>query len=55
MTLLETIQSPADLKKLRIDQLPELAADMRKHSDGLGGLVRNEMGHDPLCGEVCIF
>lgn len=32
-----------------------LAADMRKHSDGLGGLVRNEMGHDPLCGEVCIF
>lgn len=30
MTLLETIKSPADLKKLRIDQLPELAADMRK-------------------------
>lgn len=31
------------------------AADMRKGSDGLGGLVRNELGRDPLCGEVYIF
>lgn len=31
------------------------AADMRKGLDGLGGLVRNEMGRDPLGGEVYIF
>lgn len=30
MTLLETIKSPADLKKLSVEQLPELAADIRK-------------------------
>ena len=30
MTLLETIKSPIDLKKLSVEQLPELAADIRK-------------------------
>ncbi len=30
MTLLETIKSPADLRKLPIDRLPEVAADIRK-------------------------
>lgn len=30
MTLLETIKSPADLRKLSIEQLPEVAADIRK-------------------------
>ncbi len=30
MSLLSTIHSPADLKKLRVEQLPELAADIRK-------------------------
>ncbi|MDD2856637.1 MAG: 1-deoxy-D-xylulose-5-phosphate synthase N-terminal domain-containing protein, partial [Desulfuromonadaceae bacterium] len=28
--LLETINSPSDLKKLRAEQLPELAAEVRK-------------------------
>ncbi len=31
------------------------AADMRKGFDGLSGLVRNEMGADPLDGSVYIF
>jgi len=30
MTLLETIHSPADLKELPVDRLPELAADIRR-------------------------
>lgn len=30
MTLLETIKSPADLRKLPVDKLPEVAADIRK-------------------------
>lgn len=30
MSLLETIKSPADLRKLSVDQLPEVAADIRK-------------------------
>ncbi|MFZ2900816.1 MAG: IS66 family insertion sequence element accessory protein TnpB [Saprospiraceae bacterium] len=30
-------------------------ADMRKGFDGLSGLVRNEMGQDPLDGSVYIF
>jgi 1-deoxy-D-xylulose-5-phosphate synthase len=30
MTLLETLKSPADLRKLSIEQLPEIAADIRK-------------------------
>lgn len=28
---------------------------MRKSFDGLSGLVRNELGRDPLCGEVFVF
>ncbi|MBK7638138.1 MAG: IS66 family insertion sequence element accessory protein TnpB [Saprospiraceae bacterium] len=28
---------------------------MRKGYDGLSGLVRNELGADPLSGDVCIF
>jgi transposase len=31
------------------------AADMRKGFDGLSGLVRNEMGRDPLDGDIYIF
>jgi transposase len=31
------------------------AADMRKGFDGLSGLVRNELGMDPLSGDVFIF
>jgi hypothetical protein len=31
------------------------ATDMRKGFDGLCGLVRNELGQDPLSGEVFIF
>ena len=31
------------------------AADMRKSYDGLGGLVRQGLGRDPLSGEVFIF
>jgi transposase len=30
-------------------------ADMRKGFDGLCGVVRNELGKDPLSGEVFIF
>ncbi|MEE9372586.1 MAG: IS66 family insertion sequence element accessory protein TnpB [Saprospiraceae bacterium] len=30
-------------------------ADMRKGFDGLSGLVRNEMGSDPLDGSVYLF
>lgn len=30
-------------------------ADMRKGIDGLGGLVRNTMGGDPLSGDAFIF
>jgi hypothetical protein len=30
-------------------------ADMRKGFDGLSGLVRNELGMDPLSGDVFIF
>lgn len=29
--------------------------DMRKSFDGLSGLVRNELGRDPLSGEVFVF
>lgn len=31
------------------------ATDMRKGFDGLSGLVRNELGMDPLSGDVFIF
>lgn len=30
-------------------------ADMRKGFDGLSGIVRNEMGRNPLSGDVYIF
>src|SRR6187455_2305941 len=30
MTILPTIQSPADLKKLAVEQLPQLAAEIRR-------------------------
>jgi len=30
-------------------------ADMRKGFDGLGGLVRNQMGADPGAGDVFVF
>lgn len=29
--------------------------DMRKSFNGLSGLVRNELGRDPLCGDVFVF
>jgi len=35
--------------------LSRAAADMRKSYDGLGGLVRQGLGRDPLSGEVFIF
>lgn len=35
--------------------LSRQAADMRKSYDGLGGLVRQGLGRDPLSGEVFIF
>lgn len=31
------------------------AVDMRKGFDGLYGLVRNQLGHDPLSGHVFLF
>ena len=31
------------------------SADMRKSFDGLSGLVRNELGRDPMDGEVYVF
>lgn len=31
------------------------AADMRKSFDGLSGLVRTELGHDPLSGDLFVF
>jgi transposase len=31
------------------------ATDMRKSFDGLSGLVRSELGRDPLSGDVFIF
>ncbi len=31
------------------------AVDMRKSFDGLSGVVRNELGRDPMDGEVYIF
>lgn len=31
------------------------STDMRKGFDGLSGLVRNELGQDPLSGDVFIF
>jgi transposase len=36
-------------------QLYNKACDMRKSFDGLSGLVSNELGRDPLSGEVFIF
>lgn len=30
-------------------------ADLRKGFDGLAALVREEMGRDPLSGELCLF
>jgi len=36
-------------------QLYRSATDMRKGFDGLSGLVRNELGRDPLSGEAFIF
>jgi transposase len=36
-------------------QLYRKACDMRKSFDGLSGLVSNELGRDPLSGEVFIF
>ena len=35
--------------------LSRQAADMRKSYDGLGGVVRQGLGRDPLSGEVFIF
>lgn len=32
-----------------------LAADMRKGFDGLGGLVINKLGQNPLSGDIFIF
>lgn len=29
--------------------------DMRKSFDGLSGLVRSELGQDPLCGDLFVF
>lgn len=31
------------------------ACDMRKSFNGLSGLIRNELGRDPTCGEVFVF
>lgn len=31
------------------------AADMRKSFDGLSGLVRGELGEDPLAGDLFVF
>lgn len=31
------------------------AVDMRKSFDGLSGVVRNELGRDPMDGEVYVF
>lgn len=31
------------------------AADMRNSFDGLSGIVRNELGKNPLCGDVFLF
>lgn len=36
-------------------QLYSKACDMRKSFDGLSGLVRNELGRDPLNGDVYVF
>jgi transposase len=36
-------------------QLYNKACDMRKSFDGLSGLVSNELGRDPVSGEVFIF
>ena len=38
-----------------IYQLYNKACDMRKSFDGLSGLVSQELGRDPLSGEVFIF
>jgi transposase len=38
-----------------IYQLYNKSCDMRKSFDGLSGLVSNELGRDPLSGEVFIF
>ena len=35
--------------------LARTAADMRKSYDGLSGLVRSDLGADPLSGDVFIF
>lgn len=29
--------------------------DMRKSFDGLSGIVRSELGHDPLAGDLFVF
>jgi transposase len=36
-------------------QLYNKACDMRKSFDGLSGIVSNELGRDPVSGEVFIF
>jgi transposase len=38
-----------------IYQLYNKSCDMRKSFNGLSGLVSNELGRDPLSGEVFIF
>jgi transposase len=43
------------LSKIRRYFLYRPPADMRKGFDGLCGLVRNELGADPLSGDVFIF
>jgi transposase len=32
-----------------------MAADMRKGFDSLAALVRDHLGHDPLCGDLFLF
>jgi transposase len=32
-----------------------MAADMRKGFDSLASLVRDHLGHDPLCGDLFLF
>jgi 1-deoxy-D-xylulose-5-phosphate synthase len=54
MSLLATINSPADVKRLNVNQLPELAAEVRHH---IIDVIAKNSGHfgGPLgCVDICI-
>ena len=52
MTLLSTIQSPADLKRLRRDQLPQLAQEIRDRLIECVSMTGGHIGAEPRRGRA---